>query len=56
MKFYLLDLKVFPANTIRGQERENMKKIESHYNKHYQFIIHVNENYKETTFNDSGRP
>lgn len=42
-----LVLKVFSANTIRGQERENMKKIGTQYNKHYQFIICANENYKE---------
>lgn len=41
---FQLDLKVFPVNITRGQEREN-----------WQLIFHANENYKETAFKDTGR-
>lgn len=34
-----LDLKVYPVNTIRGQERENVKKIGTQYNKHISKLL-----------------
>lgn len=52
---FLLDLKVFPANTIRGQERENMKKIGSPYNKHI-IIIHLMKTIKKPTLMTQGGP
>lgn len=34
-----MDLKVFPVNTMRGQEREKMKKIGIQYNKHISKLL-----------------
>lgn len=34
-----LDLKVFPVNTIRSQERENVKKIGMQYNEHISKLL-----------------